>query len=78
MTIPGSVGRPAGAVDDDTSAGGLGEQARQRAAKQLEPESVAVKAPSATIKTNQDLDSFVDELRARVQPHLDDGKTVII
>ena len=54
------------------------DQARQRAAKQLEPESVSVAVPSATIKTGEDLDRYVDELRARVQPHLAAGKTVII
>ena len=34
--------------------------------------------PSATIKTDDDLDAYVDQLRALVQPHLDAGKTVII
>jgi hypothetical protein len=37
-----------------------------------------VTAPSATIKTAADLDSYLDAVRTRVQPHLDDGKTVII
>ena len=54
------------------------EQARQGAAKKLEPESVSISAPSATIRTGEDLDRYVDQLRARVQPHLADGKTVII
>lgn len=54
------------------------DQARQRAAKQLEPESVSVPAPSATIKTAEDLERYVKELRGRVQPHLAAGKTVII
>ena len=54
------------------------DQARQRAAKQLEPASVAVAVPSATIKDSDDLDDYVAELRARVQPHLDAKKTVII
>ncbi len=57
---------------------GRRNQARQRAAKQLEPESVAVAAPSATIKDDKDLDNYVEELRARVQPHLDAQKTVIL
>lgn len=51
---------------------------RQRAAKLLEPESVAVPVPSATIKTASDLEAYLDEVRARVQPHLDAEKTVII
>lgn len=54
------------------------DQARQRAAKQLEPESVTVTPPSATIKTDKDLDDYVTALRARVQPHIDADKTVII
>jgi hypothetical protein len=54
------------------------DQARQRAAKHLEPESVTVTAPSAIIKTDKDLDDYVDELRGRVRPHLDADKTVII
>lgn len=54
------------------------DQARQRAAKQLAPESISVSVPPATIKTAEDLDRYVDGVRARVQPHLEDGKTVII
>jgi hypothetical protein len=57
---------------------GRRDQARQRAAVQLEPESVTITPPSATIKNEQDLDDYVDELRARVQPHLVAEKTVII
>jgi len=34
--------------------------------------------PSATIKDGDDLNSYIEELRARVQPHLDAKKTVII
>ena len=54
------------------------DQARQRAARQLEPESVTVAVSSATIRSEQDLDSYLDELRARVRPHLDADKIVII
>jgi hypothetical protein len=57
---------------------GRREQARQRAAKKLEPESVSVSVPHGTIKDEQDLDSYVEELRARIEPHLDLHKTVII
>lgn len=53
-------------------------QARQRAIKLLEPESVTVALPSATLKKGEDLDAYVDELRARVEPHLAAGKTVIL
>ncbi|MDF1595131.1 MAG: BREX system P-loop protein BrxC [Acidimicrobiia bacterium] len=54
------------------------DQARHRAATKLEPESVSIELPSATIKSPDDLDAYVDELRAKVQPHLDADKTVII
>ena len=54
------------------------DQARQRAAKLLMPESVTVTLPPATIKAIADLDSYLDQVRAQVQPHLDAGKTVII
>jgi hypothetical protein len=54
------------------------DQARQRAAKTLEPESVTVTPPSATIKGIDDLNAYVDELRAQVEPLLDAHKTVII
>jgi len=52
--------------------------ARQRAAKLLEPESVTVSPLPGTIKNDKDLDNYVEELRARVQPHLDAQKTVIL
>jgi hypothetical protein len=54
------------------------DQARQRAAKVLEPESVTVSLPTATIRNEADLKSYVSDLEARVQPHLDAKKTVII
>ena len=57
---------------------GRRDQARQRAAKLLEPESISVTLPSATIKTTAELDAYVDGLRARVQPHLEENRTVIL
>jgi hypothetical protein len=57
---------------------GRRDQARQRAAKQLEPESVSVTLPPATIKTQDDLEGYLDLVRARIQPHIDADKTVII
>ncbi len=55
------------------------DQARQRAAKKLEPESVA---RHATVGDHQDRrrarDRTSTQLRALVQSHLDAGKTVII
>jgi hypothetical protein len=54
------------------------DQARQRAAKRLEPDSVTVALPPATIKSPNDLEAYIDEVKARVQPHLDAHETVII
>lgn len=54
------------------------DQVRQRAAMILEPESVAVALPSGTLKSGDDLDQYLTEVRDRVQPHLDANKTVII
>lgn len=54
------------------------DQARQQAAMELEPESVRVALPSATLKTPDDLKAYLDGLRAQVQPHLDAEKTVIL
>ena len=54
------------------------DQARQRAAKKLEPLSVEVKPPPAMFKPGDDPTPYFDELRARVKSHLDAGTTVII
>ena len=54
------------------------DQARRRAAKQLEPESVSVAPPSATLKTPDELDAYLAGLRAEVLPHLEANKTVVI
>ena len=54
------------------------DEARQSAAKKLEPASVTVKTPSKTIRNSADLDAYVDEIRALVTPHLDNDTPVII
>jgi hypothetical protein len=54
------------------------DQARQRAAKLLEPASVTVTPSPATLKTPDDLEAYLVALRARVLPYLKDKKTVII
>jgi hypothetical protein len=54
------------------------DQARQRAARKLEPTSVEVKPPSATFRPDDDPTPYFDQLRALVQSHLDAGTTVII
>ena len=54
------------------------EQARRRAAKLLEPESVSVVPLRATLKTREDLEAYLSALREQVLPYLKDEKTVII
>jgi hypothetical protein len=54
------------------------DQARQNAAMELEPESVRVTLPSATLKSPGELEAYLDGLRAQVQPILETNKTVII
>jgi hypothetical protein len=57
---------------------GRRDQARQRAAKQLEPEAVSVTPPSATLKTPDELDVYLAELRKQVLRYIEAKKTVII
>jgi hypothetical protein len=54
------------------------DQARHVAAKLLEPESVSVAAPSATIRDADDLATYLDAIRDEVEPILQSGKIVII
>jgi hypothetical protein len=54
------------------------DQARQRALKKLQPESVRVTMPSVAIANEDDLASYLADVRFRVQPHLEAGKTVIL
>ncbi len=54
------------------------DRARKDAAQRLEPASVPVSLPHATVRSTDDLERYVEDLRARVQPHLDAGRTVIL
>jgi hypothetical protein len=54
------------------------DQARQAAAKLLEPESVSITPPSATLRTEPELDAYLEGVRTQVLPHLRAKKTVII
>jgi len=54
------------------------DQARQRAAKEIEPESVTVTPPKATLKSEGDLAQYLADVRDQVLPHLQANKTVII
>jgi hypothetical protein len=54
------------------------DQLRQRVLEKLQPESVNVTTPKVTITGEEDLAAYLDDVRSRVQPHLDAGKTVIL
>jgi hypothetical protein len=49
-----------------------------RAARQTEPESVAVPREAAVIHDTEELETYIRKLRAAVEPHLAEHKTVII
>ena len=53
-------------------------QVKVKAAQLLEPESVQVKLPTATIKTAQDLEAYLTSVRAAIQAELDASHTVIV
>jgi hypothetical protein len=50
---------------------------RQAAAKKLEPKSVSVTAPAATLRTVPEVDAYLADLRERILRHIP-GETVII
>ena len=52
--------------------------ARAAAAKQLEPRSVVVKPPTATIKTPGDVETYLARLREILMGHVDAEETVIL
>jgi hypothetical protein len=54
------------------------DQARLRAAKRLEPESVSIKPSAAILKTESDLENYLTALGDEARPHLRANKTVII
>ena len=54
------------------------DQAQQRAAKQLEPEAVSITPRSATLKTRDELDAYLADLRHQVLRYIEANKTVII
>ena len=51
---------------------------RAAAAKQLEPKSVALKPPTATIKTAGDVEAYLVQLREILMRHVDAEETVIL
>ncbi|MGD0452840.1 MAG: BREX system P-loop protein BrxC [Solirubrobacteraceae bacterium] len=54
------------------------DQVRQRALEKLQPESVRISMAPVTISGEGDLEAYLDDVRSRVQPQLDAGKTVIL
>lgn len=53
-------------------------QAREQAARLLEPKAVRVRPKSTTLHNANELDNYLDELRVEVKNHLDAGSPVII
>lgn len=53
------------------------DNARQQAAKLLEPKSIPIKLPKRTINTEADLAAFLDEIRQIIEPHLGEGPIII-
>jgi hypothetical protein len=52
--------------------------ARQAAAKELDPKSVTVTAPTATLRTESEVDVYLTALRERFLRHIANGETIII
>ncbi len=52
--------------------------ARAAAAKRLEPKSVSLTLAQATIKSENEVDAYLSDLRTRLMQHVDAGETVII
>jgi hypothetical protein len=52
--------------------------ARVAAAKRLEPMSVTVTTPAATLRTESEVDAYLAALREQLLRHIADGETIII
>jgi hypothetical protein len=57
---------------------GRAQQAREALIKLVSPKAVQIIPPHATIKTQAELDAYLDRLRADVTKHLNDGTPVIL
>ena len=53
-------------------------EARAAATKKLEPKAVRVSAPAATLRTAEDVDSYLTQMKDRLLGHINNGETVII
>jgi hypothetical protein len=54
------------------------KMARDQAAKRLEPTAVKVSLEPVTLKTKEDAEAYLEDVRERIMRHIDDGHTVII
>jgi hypothetical protein len=54
------------------------DQVRHQALERLKPESVRISMEPVTIAGEGDLEAYFEDVRSRVQPELDAGKTVIL
>jgi hypothetical protein len=54
------------------------DQVRHQALERLQPESVRISLEPVTITGEADLEAYLEDVRSRVQPQLEAGKTVIL
>jgi hypothetical protein len=52
-------------------------KAREQAAKLVEPAAIRLTPPSATLRTQEDVDAYLDELRAKIEAQLEKGPVVL-
>ena len=53
-------------------------QALQEAARKLEPQAVRVRPPGASLKTEGDVDAYLEALRSKIMGHIDEGRPVTL
>jgi hypothetical protein len=53
-------------------------RAREAAARLLEPRAVPLTLPKRTLKSREELEQYLDEVRALIQARLDEGNPVIV
>ena len=65
--------------DDRTAAlPGRFTQALQEAARRLEPKAVPLSLRHANLTTEEEVNAYLDELRARIMSHVHEGRPVIL
>lgn len=53
-------------------------RAKVEAARKLEPEAYRLRPPAATLKTREDVDEYLQRMRAEILRHIDAGRPVIL